>query len=334
MEMFELELLWNPDKREAWNNWVQAWMDRGLEQDSDEMRAERDKIIANPLIRLCDLITTEWMKPIFFLINLKYSGLDFLLNKTKLNYFVAYNGQNLKRRGDRAKSFFHRRDIFYLMPRGEGYSNRSFRVEFAIPSSTFGIHFTIDPYDDPINLSLCCGLFGLYLSFDFFPRRFLPKSERDTSIRFFEGLLWINLWHDDGGYEGDRFSWQQIVIHFDDIVLGKEVYAQGEKEYSTAIIDLPEKRYLVDIAIYPSSWKRPRWKKVTVTNVDITPKEPIPIPGKGENNYDQDENASYSATIRASSVEEALTIYTDSILRDRLRHGGEDWIPEACRTNN
>jgi hypothetical protein len=64
-----------------------------------------------------------------------------------------------------------------------------------------------------------------------------------------------------------------------------------------------------------------------MVRAEITPDKPIPVPGKGENSWDCDDDASYGMTCAAQTPAEAVAHYSASIQRDRQRHGGNHWVP-------
>jgi hypothetical protein len=55
--------------------------------------------------------------------------------------------------------------------------------------------------------------------------------------------------------------------------------------------------------------------------------EPIPVPGKGENAWDMEDDAIHSMGCVANSVDDAIIKLLNSVNRDRVRYGGAHWVP-------
>lgn len=56
---------------------------------------------------------------------------------------------------------------------------------------------------------------------------------------------------------------------------------------------------------------------------EIEPDKPVPVPGKGESDYDCGDDAIYSISTGGQSVESAVAKMVESALRDRRRYGGQ-----------
>lgn len=91
-----------------------------------------------------------------------------------------------------------------------------------------------------------------------------------------------------------------------------------------------ERAYKVKYEVETSTFKRARWPiSRERTAISFTPDRPIPVPGKGENSWDINDDAIYSTWMPfTGSVDDAIKEFARSIYRDRKRFGGsEDWIP-------
>jgi hypothetical protein len=152
------------------------------------------------------------------------------------------------------------------------------------------------------------------------------KGERELSLRCSDGAIRWRLWrHPDHGRGRD---WRDRSFYPLDFLLGRQQYSEGPRERHETTITFPEAAYPVAVELYTSTWKRPRWPKVlAVSRADVEMGTPIPIPGKGENSWDMDEDAIWSITCPAATVEEALASLRESVERDRRRYGGEGWLP-------
>lgn len=152
------------------------------------------------------------------------------------------------------------------------------------------------------------------------------KGERELSLRCSDGAIRWRLWrHPDHGRGRD---WRDRSFYPLDFLLGRQQYSEGPRERHETTITFPEAAYPVAVELYTSTWKRPRWPKVRSASwADVEMGTPIPVPGKGENSWDMDEDAIYSMLCRAATVEEAIASLSESVERDRRRYGGEGWLP-------
>lgn len=177
-------------------------------------------------------------------------------------------------------------------------------------------------------------LFAFYLSFEGFISskskaawKWWPKREsKETSIRILDSSIWIYIWQSEGCHS-NKDGWHRIVIHPLDIILGKQKYSKRTISITQDDIEMPEGHYPCQIEMFESTWKRPRSpfaRKVLRADMDIS-KNPIPIPGKGENSWDQGDDATYSMTTSASTVKEAKARLVESLLETRERYGGANW---------
>lgn len=203
-----------------------------------------------------------------------------------------------------------------------------------------------------IGLSLGFWFGSLYLTLEnILPKRFAyPRHswQHDTSLTItndgsVSGLsVSLNIHHaghdcfNCKGWNGPHWYWWPI-----DSLLGKPVHESkalprfrvGEKLFPEKRgVLMPEGIYPVEVVLTRDTWKRARWPwPRVIQRAHIECKRPIPKPGKGENAWDCCEDATFSLTCPASTVEEALEKLKASIMRDRERHGGKGWLPESVR---
>ena len=90
-----------------------------------------------------------------------------------------------------------------------------------------------------------------------------------------------------------------------------------------------EKPYPAIVTISESRWKRSRWftKKTIGANVKINDEGGIPVPGKGTAEYNCGQDAIFEFGCGAENPHEAVGHVTESVLRTRKQHGGENWRP-------
>ncbi len=163
-------------------------------------------------------------------------------------------------------------------------------------------------------------------------RGFIPGTGRLTEISWHKGRLGVYVWRDWTGWDREvpghwgGFEW---TLHVTDFLLGAKKYNTEKLAVHKGVeIPMPEATYLADILFQRASWKRPRWPgKEVIMRADIEMHEPIPFPGKGENSWDQGEDATSSMSTPATTVHEAVGAVVSSIMRNRLLYGGKGWRP-------
>lgn len=157
-----------------------------------------------------------------------------------------------------------------------------------------------------------------------------PKRDsKQVSISIHNWIIWLYLWQNENSHSNTD-GWHYIVIEPLDILFGKVKYSKQSLSVTQSVVHMPEGAYPCSVEMFESTWKRPRLpfgKKIIRANVDMG-KNPIPIPGKGENGWDMDEDATYSMTCVASSPGEAVQHLAESTLKERERYGGKNWKPE------
>lgn len=154
------------------------------------------------------------------------------------------------------------------------------------------------------------------------------NGERMISLRFGDGAMWWRLWRDPN--EGKGRDWRDSCFNPARRFLGHPKYSEGPRESYESVLTLPEGDYPVIIEMYTARWKRPRWPRVTsIRRATIKLFSPVPVPGKGENSWDMDDDAISEMTCPAADVGEALAKLRQSVERDRQRYGGEGWTPEG-----
>lgn len=119
-----------------------------------------------------------------------------------------------------------------------------------------------------------------------------------------------------------------------DIVLGQPVYTPAEGPAELRTIYLAEGPYVLSLRKSESTWKRPRWPVTkrsrsyewsVVSNPEG--RMGLPVPGKGENSYDCEEDAISGGSIAAHSVDDAAGKIIGTVMRDRTRRASPAWTP-------
>lgn len=222
----------------------------------------------------------------------------------------------------------------------------SVHVSFSVAFSHALAGFDIEPHGDaPFSARIAVP--GAYLYADVEGRPFaraarwlvdripgdmdMKYSGRSTRIAIHDTALWWSFLVDDYGWTHKRPKWRDGNWH----PLGTRC-VQSEKVIETreVVVPMPERSYrakaqLEEIRV---GWKKlPRRFDTTMRRVklDMLEGEQVPHPGKGENSYDCDEDATFGLTTPAYSIEEGVGALVASVLRSRMRYGGEGWKPEV-----
>lgn len=194
--------------------------------------------------------------------------------------------------------------------------------------------------DDAISLALSIPfLFAIYLSLEKaqWVKR-LPgvrwkngdydSGEREIRVAIHNSAVWWTLWVNGNGMRSSH--WRDGCFHFDDFLLGREKYSEGESSFHGAAVEMPEGYYPASVRLFTSTWKRSRWPWAkSIRRAEIEVGGGIPIPGDGENDWDLDDDAILGGTYPVDTVDGALAAIRESAMRDRLRTGGENWQPGA-----
>jgi len=134
----------------------------------------------------------------------------------------------------------------------------------------------------------------------------------------------------------EKHGRRQGAFHPIDFIFGRTTYSEIPISDHKVEIPMPEAVYPATVRLVEAQWRRPRWPFVwyRVRRAEVTPDKGIPFPGKGENSWDCGEDATYSLTCVASTVEESIGKMVESVMRSRLRHGGPKWRPSEASISN
>lgn len=154
------------------------------------------------------------------------------------------------------------------------------------------------------------------------------KRELGFDISVGDGTGDLYLWLYPWSYLGGKRD--TVLVNLSNIVLGWRKYSEENELSYDSQIAMPEGAYPASVRLYDAVWKRPRWPRpLRVARADVSIPGGIPIPGKGENGWDQDDNAYYEFTVLASTLTEAEQRVRHNVMEWRQRHGGTDWAPRA-----
>jgi hypothetical protein len=224
---------------------------------------------------------------------------------------------------------------------GRGWLNfadaASVRVSWNLWSSFVHARFHVDAMEDEVGVSVALAPIALWFAVEsrhlrpWMKRLGLRHGEREVSISAHDGTVWWKAWADPSSRSSSAPRWRDGWWSVDDALRGKPVYTSRVISETPAIIPMPERSYRATVVLTEDTWTRSRWPATRVrgATVKMAAGEQIPIPGKGENSWDCDEDAIYSCGTRAGTVSEAIASIVGSALASRERHGGRNWKPEA-----
>lgn len=186
-----------------------------------------------------------------------------------------------------------------------------------------------------------------------------PLGGRTTGVRAFDGSIWLDLWRDPDGWRAEdtpsirrrRGRWELIRGHWPwnglgwswtlrvaDWLLGRErheVDASWTRTVPTTV-RMPEGDYAAVATTERVRWGRRWWWSWSRWQYRTTIEVPggLPVPGKGENAWDCDDDATYAHSFAAEpeppfSEREHADRYALDVLRTRQRRAWIGWSPEG-----
>lgn len=140
------------------------------------------------------------------------------------------------------------------------------------------------------------------------------------------------LWTNPGEWASGTPWWQYGSVSPLAVLFGETDYDEepvGEAE--VVEVAMPERVYRVKVSQRDRVWTRPRWPgewlRVRDVEIDVLDEGGIPVPGKGENSWDLDDDAIFSHSFPGEDVNTALRRFVCGIHEARVRHGGPSWVP-------
>ncbi len=158
----------------------------------------------------------------------------------------------------------------------------------------------------------------------------IPGYEpRTLGVHFHDLAVWWDVWANSHHWTSDTPRWRDGSWHPLNTFFGRENYESTLVEKADVIVPMPEKGYAGTVEIRRDTWKRPRSPFTRVVHrAHVEMKEPIPVPGKGENSWDCGEDAIHGITTPAKSIVEGIVAIMNSAKRDREKRAGKNWKPE------
>lgn len=137
--------------------------------------------------------------------------------------------------------------------------------------------------------------------------------------------------HEDDDFGRARHGWEWRA-ELADVILGRAKYREGAPEVHRIRVQMPEREYTGTATLRDDSWKRPLWFRKTIrrAHIDMDEGHAVPVPGKGENSYDIDDDAIYGLTCRAGTPAEAAMAVYESAMYARGKYASASWLPEKA----
>ena len=202
-------------------------------------------------------------------------------------------------------------------------------IEYSIPTNH--CHSYISQDDENLTISLACGLFAFWLSLE--P---ISKNYKDfIHLSFHDNTIWWKFNRPAHYWSSKTPKYLDGCFHIDDFFLGKPEYSSETLQEKHVLIPMPEKAYKAIAKLSIATWKRSRWFAEKLKRINFEMIEPVPIPGKGENSYDCDDDAIFSMTIPAETIEDGIGEFVKDVLKTRMKRMGKHiWnknsLPKTC----
>lgn len=157
------------------------------------------------------------------------------------------------------------------------------------------------------------------------------RHERTTGASLRGDRLAVQWRCDDSSWNSKTgpAAGKEWKVYLLDRLLGRVQYREGESLVYRLYVPMPEGGYHGQVTMRADSWKRPLWFRRTVrrAHVEMDEGQQIPIPGKGENSWDQGEDGIFGSTFPCESFADVERHMIESAMRTRRRHGGDNWRP-------
>lgn len=156
--------------------------------------------------------------------------------------------------------------------------------------------------------------------------------ERELSLRMHYGLICWNLWTATMGRNA-KARWRERCWNWQRFIGWMPQHVRWETlEVVRTVVPMPEGTYDATVEIQRGTWRRRRlfslMPKVHRFSYEITPDEPIPVPGKGENSWDCGDDHIHGQSGPGRTMHEAVSGLVDSAYRQRTQYGGgPTWQP-------
>ena len=161
-------------------------------------------------------------------------------------------------------------------------------------------------------------------------------EDKQLSLAFHNNAMWWNIWTPSMSWSSTTPWYRNGSFHFDNFIFGDRKYSEKVLETRTVIIPMPERNYTATAKRLLATWKRSRWPwplKIQRLDISMHPDNQIPFPGKGENSWDCDEDATYSSLFPGDDIDIGIGKMVGDILQTRRRRAGNNWKPKSIKEN-
>lgn len=208
----------------------------------------------------------------------------------------------------------------------------AFRVEYKLGGVATRAYVESDPHEAEVGAGLALPGLALYVRLGSYP--LLGKltgiiGHRVARVAVHSGALWWETPLADPDISRSGEPWYvRGCFSFVDALLGEETVVQVPVVKDVRVeIPMPEGTYTGTCSIEVIGRKRPRWFGATSKIGTVRIERGVPIPGKGENSYDVDEDAVFAFSSPASTPADAVGALVGSVLVTRWSRGGDGWRP-------
>lgn len=204
-------------------------------------------------------------------------------------------------------------------------------VSWAFPSKFAHAYVEVDR--DEASVCVSTGVWPLttWVRFESWPllSEFVKRTgEREIGVHFDEGVLRWRLWTNPNEWLSTTPRWREGSFSVVDALLGAMSDPIEERAEPTRVtIPMPEGNYAATCTIVKVRRSRERWFSETFHRYDVKLDVPIPIPGKGENSYDCDDDHISAQSGSGRTPAFAVSQVVQSALSTRQKYGGRDWLP-------
>lgn len=165
-----------------------------------------------------------------------------------------------------------------------------------------------------------------------------PSGERENGFQWGHGELRLLVWHDPMGPMGRMHRNSRPVVWSNEWVTGRDCFSKVLiAEGIPGMVKVgwwDGDEYPVTCKLEQMEWRnRFRTKRRLSWWMEADRTAP-PVPGKGENAWDIEDDGIYATgadALTCGGLEGALAKYAESVERDRLRYRSRDWVPDSMR---
>lgn len=151
--------------------------------------------------------------------------------------------------------------------------------------------------------------------------------DRQFSFYWYEMAFWLQLWGPEDDMWESRQRWYQKMhaFHLDDFFLGPTKYSKEVAETLPVEFLMDGRTYTAIATRETCTWKRPRWFARTRKFIDISFNPDVCHPpqfaGKGENSWDQGDDAIWATSFQTEDLDTAIDKYKQAVRGRRHRYG-------------